>query len=152
MKVYLIGMPASGKTTMGKKLAKQLNYAWQDLDKVLEQKYQTSIREIVEKESQEAFRIKEQNILHESFEYEKVVVSTGGGCPCFFDNLQVMKQQGLVIFLNTPLIQIVNRIEKSKQNRFMFDSDGKKEILHKIQNLYTTRKTYYRQAHWIWNL
>lgn len=152
MKIYLIGMPASGKTSIGKKLSKRLDYIWHDLDQELEEAYQKNINQIVKEEGENSFREKEKSILHRSFAYKKAVISTGGGCPCFFDNLEQMKKNGLIIFLNTNLTRITNRIMRNKEKRFMFKNYTKKELLYKIQDLYEERKKYYLQAHWILNL
>lgn len=152
MNIYLIGMPASGKTTFGKKLAKKLGYNWCDLDEQLEDKYQKSIDMIVAEEGENSFRQKERIVLHESLHIAKTVISTGGGCPCFFDNILVMKQNAWVIFLNTDLTRITNRIMRSQNKRFMFENCTKRELLNKIQVLYSERKKYYTQAHRICNL
>ena len=91
MNIYLIGYMYSGKTTLGHKLAVKLGYQWLDLDQVFEQVFHTSIPIFFKRYGEEAFRKLEQKLLHETANNDNTVISTGGGTPCFFDNIQWIK-------------------------------------------------------------
>jgi len=111
MKIFLIGMPASGKTTLGKKLAAHLQIPFIDLDDVIVKAAGKSIKEVFEQEGEDHFRELERDALQQSVDaYPGFVMATGGGTPCFFDNMEVMKKVGTVVFLNTSLQTIQARL------------------------------------------
>ncbi|MDO9615659.1 MAG: shikimate kinase, partial [Bacteroidota bacterium] len=94
MRIYLIGYMGCGKTTLGRKLAAELSLTFIDLDTFLEEKYFRTIPQIFQEEGEAGFRKKEQNVLHEVSAFDDVIVATGGGAPCFFDNMEVMNNTG----------------------------------------------------------
>lgn len=126
MRIFLIGFMGSGKSYTGKRLAKALKYPFIDLDEWIETKNQQKISEIFAEKGEAAFRLVEQAALKEMLSYTKVVISCGGGTPCFFDNLDWMKQNGLTIYLKTPVEILVNRLENEKAHR---------PLLQKMENL-----------------
>ena len=87
MRIYLIGLPGSGKTTLGKQVAKALNLTFIDMDEKIEQTEGKSISEIFSKEGEAYFRDIERAMLHQVAQEENCIISTGGGAPCFFDNM-----------------------------------------------------------------
>jgi shikimate kinase len=92
-----------GKTTAGKRLALKLGYEFVDLDHVIEAVEQRTIAEIFEQEGQNAFRLIEQRELHNTFNLKNTIVSTGGGAPCFFDNIEQMNKHGNTVYIQlTP--------------------------------------------------
>ena len=102
-RVYLIGYMGCGKTTIGKRLAKSLGWDVIDMDSRIENRYRKTIPDIFASEGEESFRKKERFILEELSSLENVVVSTGGGAPCFFDNIDVMNSSGLCVYIRmTP--------------------------------------------------
>ena len=106
MKYFIVGYMASGKSTFGKELAKDKGLPFLDLDESVESREGRSISEIFAKEGEEYFRKREREILHEICnEADEFVLATGGGTPCFFDNMDYMNQAGTTVFLNTsPLL------------------------------------------------
>ena len=86
-RIFLIGYMGVGKTTLGKALADRTGLSFIDLDLFIEGRYRKTIRQIFEAEGEEAFREIERKALHEVAEFEDIVLSTGGGTPCFFDNM-----------------------------------------------------------------
>lgn len=111
MKIFLVGMPGSGKSSVGKLLAASLNTQFIDLDAVIEQEAGLVIREIFSTKGESYFRDLERNALHKVAEEDRFVVATGGGVPCFFDNMDYMKQNGKVIFLDVPMSTIAKRLQ-----------------------------------------
>ena len=149
-KIFLIGMPGSGKTTAGKLLAEHLSVQFIDLDEQIEVKAESTIKEIFEEHDEEYFRELEQQTLHEVIKLtDKAVIATGGGTPCFFDNMDVMKASGLTVYIMTPLKTIEDRInhtERSKRPKF---ADG--DLAEKLEQLNQERSAFYGEADIVWN-
>lgn len=111
MKIFLVGMPGSGKSSVGKLLADSLKVPFIDLDSVIEEEAGTAISEIFNTRGESYFRELERDSLHKIARgHENFVVATGGGAPCFFDNMDFMKQNGKVVFLDVPMIAIAQRL------------------------------------------
>ncbi len=108
--IYLVGMPSSGKSTLGRRLARALEYGFVDLDKLIIQDQKRTIREIFASEGEDYFRKVEQRILLDTQLNHSLVVATGGGAPCFFDNMDFIKANGLSIFLNVSPSELASRI------------------------------------------
>src|SRR5438874_1229377 len=107
MKIFLIGMPGSGKTTTGKLLAEKLKLTFVDLDMEIEKSEGRSINQIFEKRKENYFREVESMILKKfCSSSESFVMSTGGGAPCFFNNIKQMNDSGKTIFLDVPAKEI----------------------------------------------
>ena len=148
MKVFLLGLPGSGKTTLGRKLATALQFPFVDLDKEIEKTEGQLIREI--------FAAKKENYFRqlESAELKKwcakagdFVMATGGGTPCFFDNIDVINKAGKSIFLDVPASEIVRRISLGPvEKRPLLAAGGKDGLKDSIEFLRTNRLPYYRQA------
>lgn len=97
--IIIIGYMGAGKTTVGKALAKELGVMFYDLDWYIESRMRKTVKQIFDEVGEEGFRQIEHNMLHEVAEFENVVVSCGGGTPCFFDNMEYMNQSGNTIYL-----------------------------------------------------
>jgi shikimate kinase len=148
MRVFLIGFMGSGKTHWGKILSRQVNLPYFDLDEVITDAEKKSIQQIFHDSGEEYFRIKEQEVLEALAEdHDNIIISTGGGTPCFFNNIDFMKQQGKVVWLNTSVDILLERLLRQKHSRPLIKniSDGelKSFIVKKLQD----RKMYYEQAH-----
>ncbi|RKD86153.1 shikimate kinase [Mangrovibacterium diazotrophicum] len=146
MRIYLIGYMACGKTTLGKELAKKLSLSFLDLDKYLEKKYFKTIPQIFEEEGESGFRLKEQACLQEVSEFEDVVIATGGGAPCFFDNVEVMNRTGICIFLDVDAEELANRLMQSKTERPLVKGKSPEELVGFIEGMLEKRRPYYEQA------
>jgi shikimate kinase len=142
MIIFFIGLPGSGKTTVGKKFADKLDVPFIDLDDMIEKSEKMKISEIFEKKGEEYFRQVEHNKLR-SLEYldDKLVVSTGGGTPCFMDNINLMRKMGTIIYLNPPIETIVDRLSGDQSRPLLMGN-----VRDTINKLYCERKTYYEQA------
>jgi len=147
MKIFIIGYMYSGKTTVGKQLAKKLNCDFLDTDVLFENQYQTKIPEFFAQHGETAFRTAERQILSELKNYpNNVVISTGGGFPCFNNNMELMREMGVVIYLQASVGAIYNRFEKSKVQRPLLAGLSKEEAIQKIETHLAEREISYKQA------
>lgn len=149
MKVFLWGMPGSGKSTIGKKLAVLLDLPFIDLDKVIEAHAGQSIASIFDSQGESYFRYLERQMLLNTIKSNKnFVLATGGGAPCFFDNLEKMKQAGTTIFLNMPMTHIVQRMSaKGKAKRPLLSGLDQDNLEKEFVARFAYRMAYYQQAH-----
>ena len=108
-RLYLIGFMGCGKSTLGHSLATKLGYTHIDLDFYIEQRYHDSISALFEKYGEVGFRNIEQRMLHEVSELENVVISAGGGTPCYSDNLEWMLKSGYVVYLDCSMKELIVR-------------------------------------------
>ena len=138
-----------GKSTLGRKLAAALNLAFIDLDTFLEEKYFRTIPQIFAEEGEAAFRKKEQNVLHEVSAFDNVIVATGGGAPCFFDNMELMNSTGFCIFLDIETDSLVNRLIHAKTERPIIKGKSPDELHHFIEEMMLKRRPFYEKARYI---
>jgi shikimate kinase len=148
MKIFLIGFMGSGKTHWGKLLSRQTGLPYFDLDEVIVASEKMTVQQIFHDKGEEHFRNKEQEVLEALAEdHDNIIISTGGGTPCFFNNIDFMKQQGKVVWLNTSVDILLERLLKQKHSRPLIknisDAELKSFIIKKLQD----RKMYYEQAH-----
>jgi shikimate kinase len=148
-KFFLIGYMGSGKTTIGRQLAKKLNLQFIDMDMFIENRYHKSISAIFEEKGEAAFREIERKALHEILDFENVVISTGGGMPCFFDNMDLMNQSGITIYLKTSVNELAKRLSGGKQKRPLIKDKNSEEIKDYIAANLEKRKQFYNQAAFI---
>ena len=92
MRIYLVGYMASGKSNLGQILAEKLGYAFVDLDYLFEERFRIRVLDFFEKYDEKGFRTIEQSLLHETTGWDNMVIATGGGTPCFFDNMDVISK------------------------------------------------------------
>ncbi len=132
--IYLVGMMGSGKTVTGKLLALLLHYGFTDLDETIEEKHKRSISEIFEKEGEFFFRDQETKILTKVCAVTAKVIATGGGTVLRPENVRKMKASGKVIYLETSLEELWERV-KEKTDRPLLKSESPKEALRKIYEI-----------------
>jgi shikimate kinase len=137
----------SGKTHWGRLLAAKLQLAFRDLDTVIVGKEQRSVSDIFSEKGEEYFRYKEKETLEEIVrEQNSFILSCGGGTPCFFNNIEFMKKSGKVVWLNTSVDVLKDRLLKERLSRPLIrDIDGadlKRYIIRKLSE----RRMYYQQA------
>lgn len=146
MKIFLIGYMGCGKSRMGRTLSSMLDVPFIDLDKYIEEKYFKTIPQIFTEEGEAEFRKKEQAALKEVAEFDPVIVATGGGAPCFFDNMELMNQAGLCIFLDVDSRQLADRLIKSKNERPLIKGKSPEELIHFIDEMMLIRRPFYEKA------
>ena len=147
-KIFLIGLPGSGKTTLAKEAAKTLQLTFIDLDAEIEKHEGKRIDQIFKDRGEANFREVEKNVLRDfCLSNQTFVMATGGGAPCFHNNIELMKQSGTVIFLDVPSKEIANRISKQSQNRPLLKNETEDSFKDRIEFLRSNRISYYKQAH-----
>lgn len=146
MLIYLTGYMGSGKTFAGKKIASQLGYQFIDLDQMIEDRHKTTIPNIFEKFDETAFRIIENKTLMLTFQLENTVISTGGGTPCFHNNMTLMNQHGITVYLKMHPKSLYHRLIRSKKKRPLLLNRSKDELLDYIGEQLTEREPYYNKA------
>lgn len=149
MKIFLIGFMGSGKTTIGKKLANYLKYDFIDLDKLIESKAGMSIVNYFELHGEEAFRQLEQDVLKNTGYPENVIIATGGGAPCFGDNMDWMNKNGSVAYLALPAKALASRLEHSKTDRPLIRHLKGEELIEYIKIKLEEREKFYNQARFV---
>ncbi len=151
MNIYLIGYMGSGKTTLGKKLANALGYAFVDMDGTIEEREGMSVSQIFADKGESYFREQEQALLQEIAKAENQVVSTGGGTPCFFDNINLMNRSGATVYLKAPAQALMQRITCSPMKRPLLQNQTCSQMLETIYDQLDERKPYYEQAQYTIN-
>lgn len=150
MRIYIIGMPASGKTTFGKILAQRLGYSFVDMDEEIVQLAGISIPQLFEEQGETYFRQLEKKVLHQLND-EQVVISTGGGAPCFFDNMSFIKKQGRSIFLQVTAQTLMERASKQAGSRPLLNGKSGEALLAELGSKYRLRLPFYQQAELVLN-
>ena len=143
---FLIGYMGSGKTTVGKILAEKLNLSFTDVDWFIEQRYRKTIGELFEIFGESRFREIERKILREVSEFENTVIATGGGTPCFWDNMDFMKEKGITVYLSVPPHQLFERLKKMAVNRPLLHGKTDEELMDYISRTSEARNPFYNQA------
>lgn len=140
----------SGKSTVGKLLAERLNWDFKDLDSVVEQRVGLSVNKIFHYYGEDAFRRVESAALNSILATENVVISTGGGVPCFFDNMEVMLSNGEVFYLEVNHSILAERLNKDALTvRPLVKGKTKEQLNSFIERHLDERKAYYERAHQI---
>ena len=148
--IFLIGYMGSGKTTVGRILARQYGIEHIDLDWRIEQRFHQKISDMFATIGEEGFRRRERNMLHEVMGMENVVVSVGGGTPCFFDNMEQMNAEGHTIYLQCSVDVLVERIIRSQNKRPIVANKTKEELMDFVAKHLAEREAFYMQANEIW--
>lgn len=146
MRIYLIGLKNSGKTTTGKKLARKLNLEFADLDELIEQFDGRPVTEIYSNDGEEAFRVKEQEALKHTLTLENVVVATGGGAPRFYNNMDFMKENGITIYLRLDEDTLVGRLKVAAKNRPVVKGKTPEEIRQYVRDILENHEHIYMGA------
>ena len=146
MRIYLIGYMGCGKSTLGRSLATHLNLQFVDMDHYIEMRNHKTIPQIFAEEGEAEFRKKERKALEELSEFGDIVIATGGGAPCFFDNIDLMNNSGKTIYLNIDPSILADRLLKSKTERPLIKGKSKEELTAFINDTLSKRNQFYKQA------
>lgn len=146
VRIFLTGYMGAGKTTLGKALARALNVAFIDLDWYIEERFHKSISQLFAEKGEESFRELERNMLHEAGEFEDVLISTGGGTPCFFDNMEYMNGRGQTVFLDVPVDVLFRRLRVATRQRPVLQGKTDEALRVFIQEALAKRLPFYTQA------
>ena len=149
MRIFLIGFMGCGKSTIGKKLAKTLSCKFIDLDKYIEGKTGKSIQQIFKEKGEKYFRVLETESLMEICKSDNLVIATGGGTPCFFDNMQRILDKGICIYLKMEANNLAKRLSKEKSKRPLIENLTEKYLVHFIRKKLVEREVFYNKANHI---
>ena len=133
IRIFLIGYMGAGKTTLGKAFAREMGLTFIDLDWYIEERFHKTVSQLFTERTEDGVR-------------EDVVIATGGGTPCFFDNMEHMNQQGETVFLNVSLKVLFQRLKIAKQQRPLLAKKSDEELKDFIQNALTGRMPHYSKA------
>jgi shikimate kinase len=147
-KIFLVGMMGSGKSYWTKKMAKWIKSAGYDLDDLIEMNEEKTISEIFSEDGEEHFRKTEAKILRWFKEKKKYVLATGGGTPCFLDNMAWMKKEGIVIWLDESVEVLVKRLLEGKEHRPLIADLSEKDVTKFVQDKLVERHSFYSQANY----
>ena len=152
IRIILIGYMGAGKTTIGRALSKELGVPFYDLDWYIESRRHKTVAQIFAEQGEEAFRKIEYNMLHEVAEFEDVVISCGGGTPCFFDNMNYMNTQGQVVYLKATPQVLVEHLKMARTERPLLKGKSPEELETFIEEQLRARDIYYCKARYIFDV
>jgi len=139
----------SGKTTLGKELARTIGYGFVDLDELIAEKAGKPVTDIFRDDGETAFRVLEQKTLTDTLTRQKVVVATGGGTPCYFNNMALMNDCGTTIYLCYSVKTLLFHLNDETHKRPLLSGKKPVELAEYIQVMLNEREHFYRQAHFI---
>ena len=146
MKIFLIGYMGSGKSTAGKKLAAKLNMGFADLDDYIEEQSGKSIEDIFEKDGESKFRELEYNYLKHFLGKDNLILSVGGGTPCFYDSMELMNSSGITVYLKMSAETLAHRLVNAKKKRPFIKDMSETDLKHFINANLEKREQSYLQA------
>ena len=145
-RIFLTGYMGAGKTTLGRALAAEIGVPFIDLDHYIEKRYCKTIAQLFAERGEEGFREIERRMLHEVGEFEDVIISTGGGTPCFFDNIEYMNAQGTTVYLDVPVERLFIRLSIARNKRPLIKEKNDEELLAFITEQLAKRAPHYSKA------
>ena len=146
IRIILIGFMGAGKTTVGKALAAELGVSFYDLDWYITMRYHKSVPEIFAERGEEGFRDLERRMLHEVAEFEDVVVSCGGGTPCFFDNMDYMNSLADTVYLKAEPEVLAMHLRMGKGKRPLLEGKSPEELEAYVREMLSQREAFYDKA------
>ena len=147
--LYLIGYMGVGKTTVGRLLSKKLNLSFIDVDGFIENRYHKTIAAIFEEKGEACFREIEHRAILEISSFQNLVVATGGGLPCFFNNMDLMNQTGTTIYLKAGVDEIADGLKSDRQKRPLIKNKSPEELRDFVETNLQKREVFYNQANLI---
>ena len=148
-RIILIGYMGAGKTTVGKALAKELRMPFYDLDWYIESRMHKTVKAIFDERGEAGFRKIEHNMLHEVAEFEDIIISCGGGTPCFFDNIDYMNRQGETVYLKATPEVLYGHLKMGKTIRPLLLNKTADEVQAFIREQLAQREPYYSKAKYV---
>ena len=145
-RIIFIGYMGSGKTTVGKALSENMKIPFYDLDWYIESRMRHTIKEIFDERGEDGFRNVEHNMLHEVAEFENVIISCGGGTPCFYDNMEYLNMQGETIYLKASPEVLYEHLKMGKTVRPLLLNKTPDEVKVFIKEQLSLREKFYFKA------
>lgn len=144
MKVYILGFPGSGKSTIARRLASYMKCNYADMDKLIEQYTNMSISEYFARNGQNAFRETEQQILLHTADMHNTIIAVGGGTPCYYNNMEFMNNRGITVYLQMNDKALYSRLKNHTMHRPLMA--GEENLQQYITRTLQEREPYYTQA------
>ncbi len=148
-RIIILGYMGAGKTTVGKALAEDLKCQFYDLDWYIESRMRKTVKQLFDERGEAGFRKIEHNMLHEVAEFDNIILSCGGGTPCFFDNMDYLNQQGETVYLKATPDILHKHLKMGKSVRPLLLNKTPEEIQLFIQQQLTEREPSYLKAKYI---
>ena len=145
-RIIIIGYMGAGKTTVGKALAKETGLQFYDLDWYIEGRMRKTVPQLFAERGEDGFRQVERTMLHEAAEFEDVILSCGGGTPCFFDNMDYMNAQGDTVYLKASPEVLCAHLRMGKTRRPLLEGKTPEELLGFVTEQLARREQYYLAA------
>lgn len=145
-RIILLGYMGAGKTTVGRQLAKDMGLMFYDLDWYITSRMHRTVAQIFEESGEEGFRTVERNMLHEVAEFEDVVISCGGGTPCFFDNMDYLNRQGETVYLKATPEVLYAHLKMGKSVRPLLLNKTPEQVEVFVKEQLKQREPYYLKA------
>lgn len=145
-RILLTGYMGAGKTTLGRALATKLGLTFIDLDCYIEERFRKTIPQIFAEKGEEGFRDIERRMLHEVAEFEDIIISTGGGTPCFFDNIDYMNSKGITVYLQVSVERLFIRLSIARKQRPLIKDKNDEELREFIAQQLAKREPFYSKA------
>jgi shikimate kinase len=136
----------SGKSTFGKRLAHHMGYDYIDIDLLFEETYRISIADFFLKYGESMFRKMEHELLVKNLNHTQMVISCGGGTPCFLDNMALMNANGISLYLQLTPAALAQRLMNSRRKRPMLETLAGDDLVQKITLHLAEREAFYNQA------
>lgn len=146
MKIYIIGFMGSGKSTLGRPIARAMDCQFIDLDHYIEEQEKMTISEIFAQKGETYFRDRENHYLCQVSQLDNMVISTGGGTPCFGDNMEFMRSCGTTIYLKHEPRTLASRLSNAKVKRPLIANKSPQELMEFIEQTLAQREIYYNKA------
>ncbi|WP_052444294.1 shikimate kinase [Flammeovirga sp. OC4] len=148
MRIYLIGMPGSGKSTLAKELSSLLSLPYFDMDTEIEEREKKSIPEIFTEKGEDYFREVEKEVVNTFFP-DNAILATGGGAPCFYDNMEVMLKNGVTVFVDVHEDELVERVWQQQGTRPLLAQNEKEAVYNAIKEKRENRLPFYSKAEFV---
>ncbi len=146
LRIILVGYMGAGKTTVGKALSKELGIPFYDLDWYIESRMRRTVKQIFDERGEDGFRKMEQAMLHEVAEFEHVIISCGGGTPCFFDNMDYMNRQAETVYLKAEPDVLFRHLQMGRSVRPLLLGKTPDEVRSFIREQLEWREPFYARA------
>lgn len=145
-RIVVIGFPGAGKSSVGRRLAARLKWRFVDTDSFFETKYHISIPDFFSKYGEDFFRICEKSVLEEVLKMPNVVISTGGGTPCFFNNMDMIVANSTSVYLKLSPKSLAIRLIASHKVRPLVAGKSDAEVLEYVTKTLEQREQFYSRA------
>jgi shikimate kinase len=146
VRIFLTGYMGAGKTTLGRVLSRRMNLSYIDTDHFIEIRYRKKISDLFATDGEARFREIEHRILCEVAEIENVIISTGGGLPCYHNNMEIMNRMGTTVYLDVPAEELAARLQAGKGMRPVLQNRSGSELIDFIRENLDKRRPFYEQA------